>query len=278
MIREAALRFARERVSVGRRQRLKRFLATHLRPAQHWTFRVLAGSDLGALALLYGTDKNSVHRYTEHYERHLADFRRRPVRLLEIGVGGQEDPATGGGSLRMWRTYFPKGRIYGIDIHDKSPHDERRIRTFKGSQGDLEFLGRVLECAGSPDIVIDDGSHRCEHVIATFEYLFPRMSARGVYAVEDVQTSYWRAYGGDDVEPDRPDTTMGHFMRLLHGINHAERPSRVGREDYFERNIRGVSFYHNLIVVEKGPNDEPGGLSLPQNRDATGRAEGLFEP
>ena len=170
----------------------------------------------------------------------------------------------------MWRTYFPKGRVYGIDVHDKSPHDERRIRTFRGSQADAEFLDRVLDCVGSPDIVIDDGSHRCEDVIASFEHLFPRMAACGVYAVEDVQTSYWGAYGGNDAEPDRPYTTMGYFMGRLHGLNHAERPSRVGGSEYFERNIRGLSFYHNLIVVEKGPNEEPGGLDLPQNRGATG--------
>jgi len=156
----------------------------------------------------------------------------------------------------MWRTYFPRGRIYGIDIFDKSPHNERRIKTFRGSQADPEFLRAVLEQTGGFDIIVDDGSHRCDHIITSFEYLFPRMSARGVYVIEDVQTSYLEGFGGSDQDPDRPDTTMGYFKRLVHGVNYEERRSRTEPPTYFEENILGITFYHSLIVIEKGPNTE----------------------
>ncbi|WP_138774321.1 class I SAM-dependent methyltransferase [Desulfohalovibrio reitneri] len=103
----------------------------------------------------------------------------------------------GGSSLRMWRTYFPKARVYGIDIHDKKSHDERRIKTFKGSQVDGDFLDRVIDEIGRPDIIIDDGSHINSHIIGSFEHLFPKMKEGGIYAVEDQQTSYWpEHYGG----------------------------------------------------------------------------------
>jgi len=262
---DSALMSYRNRLSVEQRRRLQRFLNTRLRGPQYVAQKLLFGSNLDILAMANATDKNTYHRYTQHYARHLALYRRKRVKLLEIGIGGfneatgYSDPALGGGSLRMWRTYFPKGRIFGIDIHDKSPHDERRVKTFKGSQADTAFLATVIDAIGRPDIVIDDGSHRCEHIIASFEFLFPRMSERGVYAIEDVQTSYWASYGGDDADPDRGDTTMGYFKRLIHGLNYEERPIRTGEPTYLEKNILGISFYHNLIIIEKGANTEGGG-------------------
>jgi demethylmacrocin O-methyltransferase len=261
---DSALRSLRGRLTPERRSRLRRLLNTRFRGPQHVAFRLLFGSNLDLLAWANATDKNTTHRYTQHYARHLAPFRKRRVKVLEIGIGGYDeargydDPNLGGGSLRMWRTYFPRGRVYGIDIHDKRPHDERRIKTFRGSQADTEFLGKVVDEVGSLNVVIDDGSHRCDHVITSFEFLFPRMSARGVYAVEDVQTSYWESFGGDDRDPDRPDTIAGYFKGLIHGLNYEERPSRTGEPTFFEKNIVGISFYHNLIVIEKGPNTEGG--------------------
>ena len=117
------------------------------------------------------------------------------LNILEIGIGGYDDPRSGGGSLRMWRTYFPNSR-FPIDIVDKSPHDERRITTFMGSQTDEEFLADVIGRIGKVDIIIDDGSHRNDHVLQSFRFLFPLLDNGGIYVVEDTQTSYWTEYGG----------------------------------------------------------------------------------
>ena len=134
------------------------------------------------LARKHGTDKWGAHRYAQHYHRHLEHLRDEPVNLLEIGVGGYSDPAQGGKSLRMWKEFFPQGRIFGMDIHDKSPLEEDRIRIFRGDQGDPASLRRVAEQIGRLDIVIDDGSHLSEHVITTFETLFPLLEPQGIYA------------------------------------------------------------------------------------------------
>jgi hypothetical protein len=91
---------------------------------------------LTQLATRFGTDKWGVHYYTPHYEQHFAPLRHLPINVLEIGIGGYEDPAKGGESLRMWEAFFPNARIYGIDLHDKQAHDGGRIRTFRGSQTD----------------------------------------------------------------------------------------------------------------------------------------------
>jgi hypothetical protein len=121
--------------------------------------KICFGSDLKMLATIYGTDKWNAHWYVQHYEKQFRKIRRKRINLLEIGIGGEENPRKGGNSLRMWRTYFSKGRIYGIDIYDKSPHDRRRIKAFLGSQADAEFLDAVVREIGGIDVIIDDGSH-----------------------------------------------------------------------------------------------------------------------
>ena len=48
----------------------------------------------------------------------------------------------------MWKHYFSKGHIFGVDLHDKSFHDEARIKTFAGSQVDHAFLDEVVKRIG----------------------------------------------------------------------------------------------------------------------------------
>jgi len=87
-----------------------------------------------------GTDKEGAHSYTAAYDGHLGRFRDQPITLLEIGIGGYADPAKGGASLRMWKTYFPQAQIFGLDIEDKSGLAKERITILRGDQGDPAFL------------------------------------------------------------------------------------------------------------------------------------------
>lgn len=220
------------------------------------------GRDLSRLATLYNSDKWGAHFYTPHYARHFGPLRRRPITLLEIGIGGYEDPYGGGASLRMWRAYFPKGRIYGVDIHDKSSHDEKRIRTFRGDQTDQAFLERVVREIGRPDIIIDDGSHINAHVVATFGILFPLLADDGIYVVEDTQTSYWPGYGGTHDRRSGPGTSLGFLKDLTDGLNHAEFSGPGDTPTYFDRHIVSLQFYHNLVFIQKGLNDEPSNVPV----------------
>ena len=102
-------------------------------------------SDLNKLAHIYKTDKWGEHSYTPHYKTHLKKYRLKKINLLEIGVGGYEDPQAGGFSLRMWKKYFPFGKIYSLDIYDKSPLQEHRIKIYKGSQVDPVLLGQIVK-------------------------------------------------------------------------------------------------------------------------------------
>ena len=193
--------------------------------------------NLDALAILWGTDKAlGYHGYTSHYARHLRP-RRRAVRcVLEIGIGGYEDATSGGNSLRMWRSYFPKATIYGLDIHQKRL-DEPRIVALQGDQSDAQsLLGAIAECPPF-DLIVDDGSHIASHIVTSFNALFPTLNPGGVYVIEDLETAYWQEYGGGP--PDTPGTAVALVKALLDDLNVGPRP------------VAAIHAYPNLAVIEK---------------------------
>jgi hypothetical protein len=216
--------------------------------------------------------------YYPWYERHLGPLRARRLNVLEIGIGGYDTPAAGGGSLRMWETYLPRALVTGIDIYDKSPHDTGRVRTFRGSQADPDFLRRVLATTGRPDVIIDDGSHVSEHVIASFQVLFPLLAPDGIYVIEDTHASYWDTFGGSSDDLNGSRTTMGFVKQLLDGLHHEDIRSPLRKPGEFDRSIVAVHCYHSIVFIEKGHNvsDIPAGsvtdegmTTLPTEHGAT---------
>ncbi len=214
------------------------------------------GFNLNKLGRVYETDKIGQHFYTPHYMTHLKKFKYKRIKLLEIGVGGYENPNSGGNSLRMWRKYFPFGKIYGFDIYDKFNLQENRIKIFMGSQADEDFLNKITDEIGELDIIIDDGSHINEHVITTFNILFPKLKDGGIYVIEDTQTSYWEDFGGDSNDLNNSKTMMNYFKSLTDALNNKEFVIKNYEQTYFDRKIISMHFYHNLIFIYKGNNDE----------------------
>jgi demethylmacrocin O-methyltransferase len=109
---------------------------------------------------------------------------------------------------------------------------------------------------GGLDIVIDDGSHINEHVIASFRTLFPLLAEGGIYAIEDTQTSYWPECGGDSYNLNNPNTTMNFLKTLTDGLNYEELQRKDYTPSYFDQNIVSLHFYHNLVILYKGRNEE----------------------
>lgn len=215
------------------------------------------------LALEYGTDKQGVHSYAEAYERYFERLRSHPVKLLEIGIGGYEDPTAGGASLRMWKAYFPTGSIFGLDIYDKSGLSEDRITVLQGDQGDSRFLDQLGSRHGPFDIVIDDGSHLCGHVIGSFRALFPHVANDGIYVIEDLQTSYWDIYRA---RSGMPRTSMELLKNLADGLNHAEFDVPNYQPSYFDLWVESISLFHNIAFIEKGPNIDGSNILPPHPR------------
>jgi SAM-dependent methyltransferase len=165
----------------------------------------------------YDTDKIT-NRYLEYYDPILAPLVQQPITLLELGVHN-------GGSLALWRDYFPRASIVGIDL--KLPVDfvpGERIQLFQGSQADPEFLTSVADRTAPHgfDIIIDDASHMAWLTRPGFWHLFDRhLKPGGLYVVEDWGTGYWSDWpDGDAVKPRGNsiwERLPGIWARLLKG-------------------------------------------------------------
>ena len=210
--------------------------------------------NLTELAQEFGTDKWGTHRYTPHYQRHLEHLRGEKFTLLEIGIGRARKRRSRA-SLRMWKHFFPQAQILGLDLFDKSFVDQPRIRTYQGDQTDEALLREIVDSATDLKVIIDDGSHRPEHVLATFHVLFPLLPPGGIYAIEDIQTSYWPEFGGSEDRHAR-DTTMALVKDMVDGLNFEEFVDESYVPSYTDLNVVAVHAYHNLVFLEKGDNRE----------------------
>ena len=236
----------------------------------------LAPDPLTQLAIFHGTDKWGLHFYTPIYHSLFESLRDRPVRLLEIGVGGYDLARVGGASLAMWADYFPNGHIVGLDVYEKQLDFGPRVVVRRGSQDEPSVLNALVEEFGPFDIVIDDGSHVPHHVVTSFVELFPRMSKAGLYVIEDVQTSFWPLFGGSS--PDGGETLQLALSVLL-SLNRNE--ITLGAPDWqepvFARHVRSLRAFHNLLVVEHGDNDEPSSESFSLNSPLAAHAVTFIE-
>ncbi len=131
-------------------------------------------------------DKGTLHAYIEEYDKLLSPYRRKDVNVLEIGVAG-------GYSMRLWREYFTRARLIGIDI--VRPDFPTTGWWFKqANQASKQELDAVLK-EETLDVIIDDGSHVLDHQLASFIALYPRLNPGGIYIIEDI--------GGVSRDPDK---------------------------------------------------------------------------
>ena len=260
---------------------LRAFVKANLSPSQYRSLVRIAKAvlgwwyrhDLNHLALLFRTDKWGSHWYTQHYQRYFEPMKGQRLNLLEIGVGGNEKTDEGGESLRMWKTYFRRGRVVGIDICDKTHFREHRIDIRQCDQTDSEALVRLSSEYGGFDIIVDDGSHLNQHVITTFQVLFPLLRPNGIYVVEDIQTAYWPTWGGGI---GNSNSSMAFFKKLVDGLNYVEYPIEDYEPSQFDLNIVEMAFFHNMVFLRKGNNDEKTNASeLIQKELVAAKATGM---
>lgn len=187
-----------------------------------------------------------IHKWTHYfpiYETHFARYINRPATFLEIGCGQ-------GGSLQLWKRYLgPLAQIVGIDIKEScSAFEEDQIAVRIGDQKDPQFLSEVLEEFGTPDVVLDDGSHMMADVTESFRYLYPRTAPSGVYLVEDLHTAYWNEFGGG---AGREGSFIELCKPLIDELNADHARNQVPVTD-FTKSTLSMHFYDSVVVFERG--------------------------
>ena len=191
-------------------------------------------------------DQRLIHKWTHYfpiYETHFKRYVNRPMTFIEIGCGE-------GGSLQLWKRYLgPFAQIVGIDILDRAKaFEEDQIAVRIGDQKDPQFLSAVLEEFGTPDVILDDGSHKMADVTASFQYLYPCTAPSGIYMVEDLHTAYWDEFGGG---VGREGSFIEVCKSLIDQLNADHARNQVSATD-FTKSTLSMHFYDSVVVFERG--------------------------
>lgn len=187
-----------------------------------------------------------IHKWKHYfpvYEGHFGRYVNRPMNFLEIGCWR-------GGSLQMWKRYFgPHAMIVGIDIRPEcAAFEEDQIAVRIGSQADPDFLKAVVDEFGPFDAVLDDGSHRMEHIAASFAFLYPRTAQDGIYMVEDLHTAYMENFGGGL----RRDGTFIEFCKDMIDELNGTWCGPEAPPTEFTRTTQSMHFYDSIVAFERG--------------------------
>jgi hypothetical protein len=188
--------------------------------------------------------KGKLH-FLKIYDDYFKNFKNKKINILEIGVHE-------GKSLMIWKDYFPKANIIGIDLKSYN-FNINRIFTFQGDQTDINFLLGLSRKFKKFDIIIDDGSHVCSHIIKTFGALFDFLKEDGLYICEDLQTSYWPRYGGSRINLNKKNTSLSFFKTLVDSGNYESYDRPFYKKSKFDGKIKFVHFFQNLVIIKKGP-------------------------
>jgi hypothetical protein len=210
-------------------------------------------TDLCRLAERHDTDKGT--QFTQTYHRWLSHVRDQRLRMLEIGLYN-------GGSFRMWRDYLPNATLHGIDIEERTlayqdevPNSQVRL-VDQGNPAALDAF--VAELGGNYDFILDDGGHTMVQQIVSFEVLWPQVMPGGIYAIEDLGTSYWVDYGGGGL--GAPNTAVDYCKGLVDAVNRGQTvwtPGTVQQGVHpvqaakLRRDVASIHFHSGIALIVK---------------------------
>jgi hypothetical protein len=208
---------------------------------------------LNELGLKYRCDKSDIYHtfkgetYLDVYQTYFEKFRDKPVRFLELGVRE-------GASIKIWDEFFTNSDlILGLDIMEHCKmFSSNTISIEIGSQGDEEFLKRIIASYAPFDIVLDDASHINELSVKSFNLLSPHVRDGGYYIIEDLRNSY---------EDLTEDVKSWPGMHLNKGINFNNAQTRESLDDtllsvvkdldYRRSSFKAVHFHSQMVILQK---------------------------
>jgi hypothetical protein len=199
---------------------------------------------------LYGLFLNNagppIHKaghYFFAYQRHFARFVGTPVTFLEFGAHSP-------GSALMWKAWLgPLARVIFVTPERECGQElDEQVSVRVGRQDDRAFLDALLQEFGAIDVVLDDGSHRMPDVVATFNYLYDKISPSGVYMIEDMHTAYWPDYGGGRGDPR---SIVERFKGMIDDLNAEHVRDGTVYPSRFTQQTLAMTAYDSVLVFEK---------------------------
>ncbi|VDM37939.1 unnamed protein product [Toxocara canis] len=274
-------------------QQPQRLSVSVSQPIKHYANLIVACQEkLIALERRYGSDKINTHNnFFNTYAKLLCPWKmeEKPISILEFGIGDYENEYKGGADLFTWAQLFPQAEvIVGVDIAQKSFSVPPSVVMIQANQTNETVIAEICEKYGPFDLVVDDASHICEDVIATFKLVWPCLKSESIYILESFlscnlfsgvqivcmlmqfRKPSWRLivyecvfiFGDLNTREVEARVFETGWLSLVNDQNYAElqhfgipfQPSVYASE------LAAIHFYHNLVIVEKGDNTYPSNL------------------
>lgn len=201
----------------------------------------------------FDSDKD-FHGYLDFYKKKFRPLRFKKLKILEIGIGGHLEENHLSGSLLMWASYFPRSKIYGIDLSRKPLFNRlKRVSTHVVDQSSSHQLQEYISKHGPFDIIIDDGSHFATHIQLTFDIFYPSLNLGGLYIIEDMGATYIKSFDG---EPDFYKNS-NFFLRMMEVAKMSSRRSYSDsfyKEKEFFSKLHSITFGNQIILIENHKN------------------------
>jgi SAM-dependent methyltransferase len=192
-----------------------------------------AAQTLKGLFEKYGSDKSSTHDYHFIYG-HVLSGSGEITRILEIGLGSNNEDVVSnmgrmgkpGASLRAFRDFLPRAKVFGADVDRRVLFEEDRIKTYFVDQTDLRTFDDLGQEVGRDfDLIIDDGLHTINANLAVIIFGLPRLKAGGWLVIEDISPNALPAW--HIVASLMPDNVQCHLIEALGGLVFAIQSTKI---------------------------------------------------
>lgn len=141
----------------------------------------------------YGTDKSPYnnkkfihggeghrHPYTCYYDSIFKNLKNKNITFAEIGI-------LLGDSIRMWREYFTKAKIIGLnDVLDKHNTNVSNCSFEHIDVKSVNSITNIFDKYKKFDIIIDDASHKFNDQINVINVAYKYLNDNGILIIEDI--------------------------------------------------------------------------------------------
>lgn len=130
------------------------------------------------------SDKGTHHNYIQKfYTHHFSDRKNDEINILEIGVRF-------GWSIKLWREWFTKGEVVGIDTFYTKEAQELLKDLDVNIIIDDAYSEECVNSSSIPnnffDYIIDDGPHTLESQLNFVKLYLPKLKKGGMLIIEDI--------------------------------------------------------------------------------------------
>ena len=175
-------------------------------------------SKLCLLGSKFGTNKSSINlegprsSFTGLYTLILSNIRNKKINFAEIGVEKNS-------SIKMWRDFFPKAKIFAFDNDNKKLVLAKKKKVYqtyynkmdvKNSKDIKAKLGKIK---GKIDVLLDDSTHEFEDQIRIIKNSYKFLKKDGIIIIEDIHR-YKKSHKEENYFKELK-TIKKHFFEII---------------------------------------------------------------